>query len=105
MQGCVVVRTEYLEKNEKVVKEFLKEYKSSVEFTVKSPKEASEMIVSAGVFAQAPVAEKAIPNCNIVYIDGKEMSDALTVFFTKLYDVKPAAVGGKVPDSGIYLGK
>ena len=25
MQGCVVVRTDYLEKNEKVVKEFLKE--------------------------------------------------------------------------------
>ena len=105
MQGCIVVRKEWAEAHPAELKEFLKEYKASVEFTTANPKEASEMIVSAGVFAQAPVAEKAIPNCNIVYIDGEEMAASLDIFFAKLYEVKPAAVGNKLPDSGIYLGK
>ena len=104
MQGCIVVRTEWAEAHPKELEEFLKEYKASVEFATASPKEASEIIVSTGVFAgKAPVAEKAIPNCNIVYMDGEAMATALNTFFTKLSEVNPAAVGGKLPDDGIYL--
>ncbi len=105
MQGCIVVRSEWAEAHPKELEEFLENYKASVEFTTASAKEASQMIVDAGIFAQAPVAEKAIPNCNIVYIDGEAMADALDVFFAKLYEVKPASVGGKLPDSNIYLTK
>lgn len=105
MQGCIVVRTEWAEAHPKELEEFLDNYKESVEFTTENAKEASQMIVEAGIFAQAPVAEKAIPNCNIVYIDGDDMAEALDVFFAKLYDVKPASVGGKLPDSNIYLTK
>lgn len=105
-QGCIVVRTEWAEAHPKELEEFLKEYKASVEYTVASPAEASELIVSTGVFAgKAPVAAKAIPNCNIVYLDGEAMATALDTFFAKLYDVNPAAVGGKLPDSGIYYEK
>ena len=105
MQGCIVVRTEWAEAHPKELEKFLEDYKASIDFTNASPKEASEMIVAAGIFAKAPVAEKAIPKCNIVYIDGSKMAEALNVFFTKLHAVNPAAVGGTVPDSNIYLAK
>ncbi len=105
MQGCIVVRTEWAETHPKELEKFLEDYKASIEFTNASPKEASEMIVAANIFAKAPVAEKAIPKCNIVYIDGEKMATALDVFFTKLHSVNPAAVGGQVPDSGIYYKK
>lgn len=105
MQGCIVVSAKFAEEHPKELEQFLKDYKASIEFTNASPKEASEMIVAANIFAKAPVAEKAIPKCNIVYIDGEEMATALDVFFTKLHSVNPAAVGGQVPDSGIYYKK
>lgn len=106
MQGCIVVRTAWAEAHPKELEEFLKDYKSSVNYTVDNPAASAELIVSTGVFAgKAPVAAKAIPNCNIVYIDGDDMSDTLDVFFSKLYSVNPQAVGGKLPDSGIYLKK
>lgn len=105
MQGCIVVRSKWAEEHPKELEQFLKDYEASIKFTNENPKEASEMIVAAGIFAKAPVAEKAIPKCNVVYIDGKEMATALDVFFNKLYAVNPAAVGGAVPDSNIYLGK
>lgn len=105
MQGCIAVRAEWAEAHPEELAKFLEEYKASVEFTNADPKTAAEMIVSAGIAEAAPIAEKAIPKCNIVYIDGKEMASALDVFFEKLYSVSPAAVGGKLPDSGIYIEK
>lgn len=105
MQGCIVVRAEWAEAHAKELEQFLADYKASIEFTNSNAKEASEMIVAAGIFAKAPIAEKAIPKCNIVYIDGNEMASALNVFFTKLHAVNPKAVGGAVPDSNIYLAK
>ena len=106
MQGCIVVRTRWAEEHPEELDEFLKAYKESVEYTVANPSNAAELIVSAGVFAgKAPVAARAIPNCNIVYIDGDEMTTSLSVFFEKLYSVNPASVGGTLPDSEIYLEK
>jgi NitT/TauT family transport system substrate-binding protein len=106
MQGCIVVRTEWAEANSKILDDFLEEYEASVIYTVKNPDEAANLIVETGVFAGEPaVAAKAIPNCNIVYIDGEEMAESLGIFFEKLYAVKPQAIGGKIPDSNIYLVK
>ncbi len=101
-QGCIVARTEFIEEHKTELDKFLEEYKASVEFTVENPKEASEAIQSENIFTNAAVAEKAIPKCNICYVDGNEMKSSLDKFFTALYSVAPASIGNKVPDSGIY---
>lgn len=107
MQGCIVVRTAWADSHPNELREFLKEYEESVKFTTENPKEASELIVSGGIFAgKAGVAEKAIPKCNIVYMDSEDnISECLGKFFKALYDVKPQSIGGKLPDSGLYLAK
>lgn len=107
MQGCIVVRTEWAEAHPDELAQFLKDYEASVNFTVSSPKEASELIVENGIFAgKAPVAENAIPKCNIVYMDSDDnIEECLNKFFSALYAVNPKAVGGKIPDSGIYYKK
>ena len=102
MQGCVVVRTEYLEKNEKVVKKFLEEYKASIEFVNQNPAEAGDMIVAAGIFSQAPVAAKAIPNSNICYIDGAQMKAGLEKFYDVLLKTAPASIGNALPAEDFY---
>ena len=105
VQGCIVVRTEWAEAHPHELGIFLAEYKNSIEFTNNSTAEAAQMIADLGIFAQAPIAQKAIPNCNIVYMDKADMAAALDVFFAKLYSVNPASVGGTLPDSNIYYGK
>ena len=105
LQGCIVVRTEWAEAHPQELEQFLAEYKASIEYTNSNPKEASQLVVAAGMVEAAPVAEKAIPKCNIVYMDGDEMAAALDVFFAKLYEQDPKAVGGALPDSEIYLVK
>lgn len=105
-QGCIVVRTEWAEAHPKELEEFLADYKASIEYTNSNAADAAAKIVELEIFAgKAPVAEKAIPNCNITYIDGDEMAEALDKFFTELHKVAPASVGGKVPDGAIYYKK
>ena len=106
VQGCIVVRTEWAKAHAKELAEFLRDYRASIKFTNDEPESAAAYIVSTGVFAgKEAVAAKAIPNCNIVYIDGDEMAENLSIFFEKLYSVNPNAVGGKIPDENIYYGK
>ncbi|MBR3687269.1 MAG: ABC transporter substrate-binding protein [Clostridia bacterium] len=105
MQGCIVVRTEWADAHPKELEQFLSDYEDSIQFTISDPKGASVCIAEAGIFAQAAVAEQAIPKCNIVFVDGEEMASALDVFFAKLYAINPKSVGGKIPDSKIYLEK
>ena len=38
---------------------------------MEDPNGAAEKIAAAGIIPKAPLALKALPNCNIVYIDGK----------------------------------
>lgn len=102
IQGCVVVRTAFLEQYPDAVDAFLTEYKASIEFVNQNHEQAAAMIVDAGIFAQAPVAQKAIPNSNICYIDGAEMRTGLQYFYNVLLDVAPASIGGKLPAPDFY---
>lgn len=102
MQGCVVVRTEYLEAHPTIVTKFLQDYKASIEYVNQNPTEAGEMIVAAGIFAQAPVAAKAIPNSNICYIDGAEMKAGLQKFYEVLLATAPASIGNALPAEDFY---
>lgn len=102
VQGCIVARKEFIEKNTDAVKAFLSEFEASVKFANDNPKEASEIIVANGIFAKAPIAEKAIPGCNLHYIAGNDMEKGLDEFFKVMFSVEPTSIGGAVPDANIY---
>ena len=102
VQGCVVVSKKAIEEHGALVNAFLDEYKASVEFVNSNVADAAAMIAEIGIVPAAAVAEKAIPNCNIVYIDGDEMVSTLNVFYKVLFDADPKSVGGTLPDESIF---
>lgn len=102
VQGCVVVRTEFANQYPGSVKEFLKEYKSSIETLNSDPTTNSAYIKEFGIFANDKVAAKAIPNCNIAYLDGSEMKTAMLGFLEAMYSVAPASIGNAIPDDNFY---
>lgn len=104
VQGCIVVRNEFLSAHPNEVVKFLEEYKASIEFVNQNPTEASEMVVELGIYTgAAAVAAKAIPSCNIVYMDGNAMKTALSAFLETMYGFKPASVGGALPADNFYF--
>ena len=104
-QGCVIVRREFLEQYPAAVEQFMEDYKKSVDFVNSNPADAAEMIAACEIIPAAAIAQKAIPDANIVLISGKEMAEGLSGFYKVLYDFNPASVGGKIPDESIYYQK
>jgi len=99
--GVVVARNEFIEENPDAVEEFLGDYAESVEFTNANVTEAAALVGKYDI-VPAQVAEKAIPECNIVCISGEAMLGMLPGYLEALYEQAPEAVGGKLPDAEFY---
>ena len=99
--GVLVARKDFVEKNGPIVSEFLKNYKSSIEFTNKDVDKAAKFIGEYKI-VPTPIAKKAIPHCNITFIDGNEMKDKLSAYLNVLYNANPKSIGGKMPGEDFY---
>ncbi len=105
VQGCLVVRKAFAEEHPEALKSFLREYAASAKYAVDSPAEAGALVEKYGIMASAALAEKAIPNCNIVCITGEEMQVMVSGMLKVLFDANPKSVGGKLPgDDMFYMG-
>ena len=51
---------------------------------------------------KAAVAQQAIPECNIVFVEGDEMQQIASGFLQVLYDANPQSVGGNLPNEDFY---
>ncbi len=102
VQGCLVVRRAFLEEHFGAVASFLANYKASVEFLNENPANAAVLIAETGIFANAKIAEKAIPKCNICYLDGADMKAAMVAYLTALASVNQNSIGGKLPEDDFY---
>ena len=101
--GVVLVRKEIAENRKTDLDSFLNEYKQSVNYVNTNVEEAAKLVETYGI-VNKEVAEKAIPLCNIVLIEGNEMKTKLNGYFNALYEQNQASVGGKLPDEAIYYG-
>lgn len=101
--GVTVVRREFADEHPEVVAEFLAEHEQSAEAVVADPATWAQGVVDAGIVEKAPIAQKAIPGCNIVCLSGEEMHDALSGYLQVLHAADPASVGGALPDEDFYL--
>lgn len=99
--GVAVARTAFVEESPACVEEFLGAYAASVAFVNSDTKAAAQLIDAAGIIA-APVAERAIPYCNIVCETGDDMRADLAGYLETLFEADPASVGGAVPDDAFY---
>ena len=102
--GVTVVRNAFLEENEAAVDKFLEEHAASAAYANEHVEEAAELVAAAGIIEKAPVAAKAMPNCNITYIDGADMKTALSGYLEVLFEQDASSVGGSLPGDDFYYG-
>ena len=100
--GVTVVRKEFLEENEEAVKDFMEEHKASAEAINADPATGAALAVEAQIVAKEPIAQKAIPDCNITYMDKAEMKQALSGYLDVLFHQDSQSIGGGLPESDFY---
>lgn len=99
--GVVIARKAFVEENPDAVKAFMEDYKASVEFVNSSNDEAAALVGKYGIVPEA-VAQKALPACNIVFIEGGEMQEKLEGYLSVLLEQNATSVGGKLPEADFY---
>ena len=100
--GCIVVRKEFLNKNQKEFNKFLDEYEYFVEVAIEDPAVTADHVVNYGILENRDIAEKAIPSCNIIYVEGSKMLRLVENFFTVMHEANPKSIGETMPEEDIY---
>ena len=103
--GVVVARKAFVEEHPAAVDTFLRNYAESVDWVNSNTADAAALISEFGIVEAAPIAEKALPHCNIVCITGEEMGAKLSGYLQVLFDAEPTSVGGKLPGDDFYYGQ
>ncbi len=101
MTGCVVVRRGFAQQHPEAVALFLEQYEASINWVNENVEEAAQLIAHFEIVAKAPIAQKALPHCNITFIAGEDLSLAKG-YLQALYDQNPKAVGGAMPGDDFY---
>ena len=99
--GVVVVNKTFLEENPEAVKKFLEEYSASTAYVNENVEDAADLVEQFDIF-KAAIAKKAIPYCNIVWIDGEDMKEKVSGYLDVLYKQNPDSVGGSLPEDAFY---
>ncbi len=102
--GVVVARTAFVEEHPEVVSAFLDHYQESVDYVNSNVEEAAQLVGQYEIVT-AEVAQKALPECNIVFIEGAEMKEKLSGYLSVLFEQNPQSVGGALPDDAFYFSR
>lgn len=102
--GVLVVRKDAVEADPEAFTAFLDGYAASVEAANTDLEGTAALCESYGIVAKAALAQKALPECNIVFETGEQMKTDLVNYFQVLYDADPSSVGGALPGDDFYYG-
>ncbi len=103
--GVTIAKKDFVEANPEIIDKFLDGHSASAEYANTSTAEAAELVASYGIVEKAPIAEKALPQCNITCMEGAEMKEALSGYLNVLFEQNPDSVGGALPEDDFYYSR
>jgi NitT/TauT family transport system substrate-binding protein len=101
--GVTVAKTSTIQDHEGAIELFLQRHEASTEVAVNDPSAIVAKVVELGIIENETLAEKAIPNCNVVCYTGEEMKEALSGYLDALFQQNAAALGGSMPGDDFYF--
>ena len=104
IQGVIIAKKDFVEANKAAIDMFLTEYEASINLANTDIPSAAALCEQYGIIPKAAVAQKAIPNCNIAYIDGADMKASVSANLQIFFDANPKSIGGKLPGDDFYYG-
>ena len=100
--GVLVVRKDAVEADADRFAAFMDAYQASVDAANTDLEGTAALCEEYGIVAKAALAQKALPQCNIVFETGDQMKTDLTTYYQVLFDADPTRVGGTMPADDFY---
>ncbi len=101
-QAGIFVKEELIQKNPRLVKEFLSVIDEGMEWVNNNAVDAGKYAEELELGLPAAVVEKSMPGNNIRHEYVKDVQTELDSFYDVLFQFNPESVGGKLPDDGLY---
>ena len=102
MMGCVIARTDFVEKNPDAITLFLEDYKASIRAAQTDVETTATLCETYQIIPKAAVARQALPNCGLTYVTGDAMKKQLSAYLKVLFDYDAKVVGGALPGDDFY---
>ncbi len=102
VMGCFIVSKQFAADHKEQLDLFLEEAKKSIAYAQKNVDDTAKICAQLGMIPSEEVAKAAIPNCNLVFVTGKNMQKAAESYFAILNEANPQSIGGAMPDADFY---
>lgn len=104
IQGAVIVNEDFLNKNKRKVKNFLKELETAVFDATADKNETAKLCVEYEMAEDLEVANAMLKNANIKFISGEDMYKKFKKSITALHSAGMKSLGDKAPGKNFYYG-
>lgn len=104
VQGIIVARTDYINENPQIISEFMNFNELSVNFITVNSESSAVFMSDNGYYETADMAYTSLSLCNLTFIEGEEMKNAVNAMLEVLYEQNPDIIGGKIPGDDFYYG-
>lgn len=99
--SILVATKNFVENEPELFNKTVEKFKASVEKVLENSDEVSLKIEELGIM-NASVAKKAIPFCNIVFVEKEEAEKMCNSYFSVLYNLDPESIGNAVSDKSFW---
>jgi NitT/TauT family transport system substrate-binding protein len=101
--GVLIAQKSFVESREADLAIFLNDYASSVDFVNTDLVGAASLLSKYEIIPDEIIAKKAIPLCNIVFINSQDGKTDLENFYKIISSMDPKSIGGTMPDENFYF--
>lgn len=98
----IVCTKEFAKNNPTLVKDFLDEYKKSLENTLNHPKIAAEYTQKHELGLNAQIVEKIIPYSSYVYVPANQAKEQIYNLLNIFQQIDKKSIGPKLPDDNFF---
>ncbi len=102
-QTVVLVQRDAARRSPEAVREALDAIRSGWEQVLRDPVAGGVLAEEAGLGLPGAVVAAALPRFNARYVSVEDARREIDEYFRILWEAEPRAVGGSIPDDGIYL--
>jgi NitT/TauT family transport system substrate-binding protein len=99
---ALVAQRDYLAAAPQTIAAFLADMERSVNYALNNVPETAALCEKHDIIPKAAVAQQAIPRCNLTFIAGEDMKEAIAAYYEVLYAANPQSIGGALPDEDFY---
>lgn len=103
--GVLVAQKSFIEERADDLAIFMENASQAVKTVNAAGDDTLTLLVDKGFFKSTAIAKNAIPNCNIVFYTDNGDVAGLQTLFNILFEMNPKALGGALPDEGIFYQK